>query len=64
MPDQYEFTADEERAMRQKNARLAQVAPEFEPAAAQEARVSAARRLARGARPGKMGRRIFDEAQE
>lgn len=56
MADQYEFSADEERAMRMKNragradpARLAQVAPEFAPDAAQEAREDAADRVRRRA---------------
>lgn len=54
MADQYEFSADEERAMRQKAragradpALLAQVAPEFAPAAAQDAREVAAYKVGR-----------------
>lgn len=52
MADQYEFNADEEMAMRRKAragradpALLAQVAPEFAPAAASEAREDAAARM-------------------
>lgn len=54
MADQYEFSADEELAMRRARradpAKLAQVDPGFAPAAAVEAREDAAARLRRGAK--------------